>query len=169
MKIETPREFFDHVVTPDVEALKGNAIDLRCVYHACTSLLSLRDWVQRSHRGVAWQYCTIKQPTFKGVRDFQSALEILDKRFAIITDIANASKHMVLDPNRSRTQLDGNANTEVQMMHGGGLGSGPLGAAPLGGMAYRIAVKIGQTYHDVLDCVIGIYAIWQVLMSENSW
>jgi hypothetical protein len=50
----------------------------------------------------------------------------LDQRFAIVTDIANAAKHIILDQNRSRTNLYGSANTEVQEIHGGHLGAAPL-------------------------------------------
>jgi hypothetical protein len=46
-KIETPREFFDYVVDLDVRDFSVEVDDLRAAYHACNSLLSLRDWVFR--------------------------------------------------------------------------------------------------------------------------
>jgi hypothetical protein len=95
-------------------------------------------------------------------------LETVDGRFAIVTDIANASKHMVLDQNRSRTNLYGNANTEVQQS-GGPLGSGPLGSGPLGGSSSSIVVKIDSQFHDVKDCVIAVHGAWRNLLNENSW
>jgi hypothetical protein len=42
-KIETPREFFEHIVELDVEDFIETPTDLRLAYHSCTSLLSFRD------------------------------------------------------------------------------------------------------------------------------
>jgi hypothetical protein len=168
-RIETPREFFDHVVEVDVSEFLTNPLDLRAAYHACNSLLNLRDWVLTMHKTRPWSSGGAAKQPFAGTGQLQQALEALDQRFAIVTDIANASKHMVLDPARSRTKLGGNANTEVQQVHGGALGSGPIGAAPIGGTSSRIVVKIDDQFHDVRDCVTAVHAIWCNLLTENSW
>jgi hypothetical protein len=168
-RIENPREFFDNVVTPDFQDLNANRSDLRLAYHACTSLLSLRDWVCCEHRGKPWNAQGKAQAPFAKANDLQNALKTLNSDFDIVTDIANASKHMVLDSKRSRTPLWGNANTEVQQIHGGAIGSGPIGAAPIGGSSSRIVVNINQTYHDVFGCIWAVYAAWDKLMQENSW
>jgi hypothetical protein len=168
-KIETPREFFDHVVDPDVSEFLANPLDLRAAYHACNSLLSLRDWVHTRHKTRPWSSGGAAKQPFAGKGQFQGALEALDQRFAIVTDIANASKHMILDQNRSRTNLAGNANTEVQQSHGGAIGSGPIGAAPIGGTSSRIVVKIDNQFPDVKDCVTAVHAVWRNLLAENSW
>lgn len=140
----------------------------RAAYHACNSLLSLRDWVLQAYRGNAWSRKGAGQQPFANALQVQRALEALDIRFAIVTDIANASKHMVLDPDRSRTTLYGSANTEVETI-GGPLGSAPLGAAPLGGSISRIVVKIGNQSHDVKDCITAVHGIWRDLLAENAW
>src|SRR5271166_6097744 len=129
-KIETPSEFFTEVVDVDVSEFQKNPIDLRIAYHACNSLLSLRDWVAETHKNKSWSHGGIPQPLFGSGIQLQKALESLEHKFAIVTDIANASKHMVLDQKRSRTNLYGNANTEVQQF-GGPIGSGPISAAPI--------------------------------------
>ncbi len=84
-----------------------------------------------------------------------------------MTDIANASKHMVLD-RRARTGLWGSANVENQST-GGAIGGGPIGGAPIGGTSDRLVVKIDNTFHDVLDCVTAVHTVWIKLMRENTW
>jgi len=103
------------------------------------------------------------------VNQLQQELEALDKNFAITYDIANASKHMILDPKRRRTNLWGAANAEVQQTYSGALGASPLGAGPIGASSSRIVVKIDNQFHDVRACVIGVHAVWAKLISENSW
>jgi hypothetical protein len=167
-KIETPRGFFDHVVDINVSEFSAHPLDLRAAYNACTSLLSLRDWIVETHRNTPWSAGGAPKPPFASKGDLQQALEVMDSRFAIVTDIANASKHMVLDPNRRRTNLYGSANTEVQSI-GGGIGGGPIGGAPIGGATASIVVKIDDKFHDVMDCVTAVHAILRGLMTENSW
>ncbi|WP_334151571.1 hypothetical protein [Hyphomicrobium sp.] len=167
--IKTPREFFDHLVEKDVTEFIKNPNDLRIAYHACTSLLSLRDWVVHEHANKPWAHSGTSQVLFSTTGGLQSALEEIDRRFAIITDIANASKHMVLDPKRKqRTNLWGAANTAV-MTIGGPVGAAPVGATPVAGSVSSIMVEINHTYHCVLECVIAGRGIWRTLMTENTW
>jgi hypothetical protein len=42
-KIETPREFYTNVVEIDIIEFLDKPDDLRLAYHACVSLVSLRD------------------------------------------------------------------------------------------------------------------------------
>jgi hypothetical protein len=168
-RIETPREFFDHVVDVDVSDFLKNSTDLRVAYHACNSLLSLRDWIVTKCGKKGWSWEKVAQQPFEGALQLQKALEAIDQRFAIVPDIANASKRVVLDRSRSRTNLYGNVNTEINPVHRGILAGGPLGAAPLAGSSPRIVVKIDTTNHDVRDCVGAAHAIWRNLLAENSW
>lgn len=55
------------------------------------------------------------------------------------------------------------------MTIGGPIGSAPLNATPIGGTVSVIVVNIDNTYHDVLDCVTVVRAIWRSLMTENAW
>lgn len=168
-RIETPREFFDHVVEVDVaECLRGEP-DLRKAYHACISLFSLRDWIVETCKGRQWMSSGVAQPAIATKKQFLKSLVGLDGKFAIVTDIANASKHMMLEPGRGETTLYGAANTEIHttggMIAGGGIGFGPIA----GSSASRIMVKIGNQFHDVKDCIISVGDLWRRLMTENSW
>ena len=169
IKIATPREFFDHVVEKDVSEFASQATDLRSAFHACISLLSLRDWIVHVYKNKHWTHSGTAQPIITGKRKFQQALNDIDVRCGIVTDIANASKHMVLDPSSGpNTNLWGNANTAVHF-YGGPLGSAPLGVAPVGGTISVIKVKIDRNYHDVLDCARATHSIWKGLMKDNAW
>jgi hypothetical protein len=175
-KIETPRDFFDHVVEVDVSEFRANRLDLRAAYHACSSLLSLRDWVVESYKCKPWIFGGLAQKQFVRVGELQTSLEAIEPKFAIVTDIANASKHMVLDPKRRRTNLHGNANTEV---HGfsspsaarfsGGISGAPISALPISGGPGHVLVKIDHDFHDVEACILAVHSAWTRILIENSW
>lgn len=177
-KIETPREFFDHVVNPDVDDFINGPTDLRRAYHACTSLLSLRDWIVKSYFKQNWSWQKQAQSRITTTGEIQKALNAIDKSFEITTDIANASKHMVLDPNRRQTELYGAANVEIRTATtaagGSALGAAMLNSAMLNEAptivaTERIRVQIGSVHFDVLSCVVKARAIWDSLMGENAW
>jgi hypothetical protein len=166
-KIENTREFFDHVVTPDFNDLSTDRTNLRLAFHACTSLLSLRDWVHHAYRNTPWKARGTPQAPFASKKALQGALSNLNSEVDIVTDIANASKHMVLI--EGYTPLYGSKDVVIRVNHGGALGSGPLGAAPLGGSSSRIVVKINNNHHDVFGCISGVHSLWDQLMQENNW
>ncbi len=76
-KIDTPHDFFEHVVERDFEDFKGDAIDLRLAYHACTALLSLRDWIKQSYQGKPWSAGGTVQVPFNNAMQLQVALKRL--------------------------------------------------------------------------------------------
>jgi hypothetical protein len=167
-KIETLNEFFAHIVKVDVEEFLNHEPNLRAAYHACTSLLSYRDWVLTAHRGKSWSHARASLAPVTGKQKFQQALEVIEPSFAIVTDIANASKHMILDIGMARTTLWGNANTEIEIL-GGAVGSAPIGAGAVGGSTRSTRVKIGNKSFDVRACVEKVYNVWILLNAENSW
>jgi len=178
VKIETPREYFDNVVELDVKDFIDEPTDLRRAYHACISILSLRDWIVKTHNSKRWLWQTKDQGLLKSKKQLQEALNVIDKSFEITTDIANASKHMVLEPDRRQTNLYGSANVEIMTVTSSSAGAlvGTaipggflLNQAPLVFSTNRIRVKIDSTYFDVLTCVVTARAIWVSLLQENSW
>jgi hypothetical protein len=115
--LQTPKEFLDHVAGPDMaDFSRPEQANLRVAFHACTSLLSLRDWVAAKYDGSKWtDGTTVFGPIDKSkpVPTFQKDLVSVEPNFEIIFDIANASKHMVLDSARSLTELHGAANVAI--------------------------------------------------------
>ena len=55
-----------------------------------------------------------KQRPFTTKRELQAELGHLHDEFRIITDVANASKHLALDKKRRRTLAEGVANVQIQ-------------------------------------------------------
>lgn len=166
--IETPKDFFGHIVTPDTSDFLTGEPNLRAAYHACNSLLSYRDWVFTAYGGNTWLGEGVPQPAITSKRQFQTALEAIESAFSIVTDISNASKHMVLTDGLKRTELYGNANTTVTIMSGG-FGDGAFGEDAFAGDTRSINVKIGGTFHDVRECVSKVFDAWTRLNAENSW
>jgi len=167
-KIETPAKFFQHIVTEDVSHFLSTEANLRAAYHACTSLLSYRNWILAAYKGSGWSSNNVAQAALVGADRFQRALETIEPHFATVTDLANASKHMILDSKRARTELYGNANTQVEEV-GGSIGESAIGEIAVAGSTRCINVKIGDAYHDVRPCVQTVFKAWQELNIENSW
>jgi len=60
-RIETPQQFFEYVVVPDVSEFLERELNHRAAYHACISLLSYRDWVVKNHVGEVWSLAGVRQ------------------------------------------------------------------------------------------------------------
>jgi hypothetical protein len=73
-----------------VSEFRANPVDLRVAYHACISLLSLRDWSVVSHKNKAWQSGGVPQNPFITQGDLAGSLSALDARFDVVADVANA-------------------------------------------------------------------------------
>jgi hypothetical protein len=177
-KIESPHDFYKHVVVVDILEFNNKADDLRLAYHVCISLLSLRDWVEVTYKGKAWQWNGTPRTPWSGRNDLQSQLQSIHYEFGIITDVANASKHLKLDKSRSRTKAEGIANVHVQSI------STTLGGALLGAMGFNttmfseapevvtedsVVINDGGKLYDVRTSVESINLIWLKLFSENNW
>ena len=170
--ISTPKEFLLHIVDPDMEEFaREGEYSLRSAYHACVSLLSLRDWVGKDHDGKMWSYKsrqigTIDQGRLKG--GFGTDLVNIESDFEIVFDVANASKHMVLNPRQRLTPLYGFANVYIQVT------SGAFDISAFAPGAFQTAqqcifVKVDTHYHDLLACAQKVHAIWKELFAENGW
>lgn len=177
-KIETPREFYANVVAVDILEFGNKPDDLRLAYHACVSLLSLRDWVFSKSVGTSWQWMGTAQRPFTSKGEFQAHLEIIHNEFRIITDVANASKHLILDKKRRRTQAEGVANVHIQStttLIGGallgimGLNTTMLNEAPKSVTEDSVVINDGGKLYDVKTSVKSTSNVWLGLMTENNW
>lgn len=172
--ISTPKEFLINVVKPDMDDLKSSSCtELRAAYHACISLLSLRDWVGLHHDGKPWQYKSVHQGVIDKSRlkaGFGADLISIDDSFAKVFDIANASKHMVLDSKQKLTDLYGSANVHIQPIGSSILGEAILDEMILGSAGTpTIFVQIGKDFFEVLPLADKVYEIWKELFDENGW
>jgi hypothetical protein len=168
--LETPKEFLNHVVDVDMaEFSAAGQAELRLAYHACISLFSLRDWVSRAQHGKAWTYNGTVHPVMEHDKPgvFYRELINIDPAFGVIADIANATKHMVLE--RGLTSLYGAANVHVVVVSASSDGTTSSPSSSAAPSSMRVAVQIGSDFIDVLDQAKIVHDIWQKLFNENSW
>jgi hypothetical protein len=168
-KIDTPQEFFQHIVSTDVSVFLNNEPALRTAYHACNSLLSYRDWIFATQKGKPSQCLRTALGPLSSKRQFQKALELADPGFAIVADIANASKHLILEADRVGAGLRSNGDIQVEHIDGTFDNGGPFGSVPFGQTIKTIYVVIGQHRHDVVVSVGTTYETWVKLNAENRW
>jgi hypothetical protein len=177
-KIETPREFYTNVVAIDIIEFRTKPDDLRLAYHACVSLLSLRYWIFEKYKSLPWTWMSNAQPIFTTKNTFQSRIELLLDDFRIITDVANASKHLTLDKNRRRTQAEGVANVQIQSITTY-VGGAVIGAFALNTTTFNqpptvvtvdsVIIDDGGKLYDVKMSVESTNRIWEQLLVENNW
>jgi hypothetical protein len=175
-RIDTPSDFYKHVVQQDINELRTKPDALCLVYHACISLLSLRDWVVYKYKNTPWTSRSVMQPPFISNGDMQNRLEGLHDEFRIIYEVANLSKHLHLD--RKRTQADGIANVEIKSITtftGGAMPGGYMfNTAMLNEPAQAstrnsVFINDGGKLYDVPMSVEATNAIWSELFAENTW
>jgi hypothetical protein len=134
-------------------------------------LLALRDWVFETQKGTIWTFRSQQYGPLSGKTKFLEDLCTIEPDFEIVSDIANASKHMVLDTGRRLTELYGAANVHVQSHGGSGLlGFNALGGGAIGSVPTQtIFVQIGTAFHPVVEPANKVHGVWKELFAENSW
>ena len=165
-KIDTPQDFFEHIVSTDVSDFLNRKPALRTAYHACNSLLSYRDWIFATYKGKRWRHLGIAHEPFSSRNQFQKALERADTSFAIVADIANAAKHLILETNRAG--LKGNSDTQIEIVDGTVNGA-PINTVAINETLHTIYVNIGERRHDVVASVRNVHDTWVKLNAENRW
>ena len=153
--IETPQQFFEGIVAPDVTEFLERELSHRSAYHACNSLLSYRDWVVQKHSGKVWSINRVTQGPLGETGKFQEALNAYDRSFGIVREIANFSKHVTA------------SSPVLHEVHAPG--AGPRNEAPSGAMKRVFTIEMGTESHDVRDSVQTAFVEWQKLNRENSW
>lgn len=168
-RLRTASDFLTHIATPDVQEFQAKPLDLRCAFHACISLLSLRDWVAEGHQGADWHLQGKKQTQLVGNESnrrgsLQTVLRSALKQVALVSDVANGAKHMKLS--RDYTDMQGGANTVVQVCTtGGGYSSGSSRPMPKD----LIVAEVGPDQVDVLQSVRDLHKLWLAIFAENRW
>jgi hypothetical protein len=134
-------------------------------------LFALRDWVFETHKGTTWTFRSQQYRPLSGKTKFLEDLCAIESDFEIVSDIANASKHMVLNTDRRLTELHGAANVHIQSHGGSGLlGFGAWGGGAIGSVPTQtIFVQIGTAFHPVLERANKVHGVWKELFAENGW
>jgi hypothetical protein len=160
LHIITAKEFMRDVVEPDYADARLNVESIRHAFHATVALFSLRDWVFSEFFGKSgWSYGN-------DLGAFQRYLERQCPEFAIISDVANAAKHLELDRSRSG-QIQGARCVRVSGGSGflgfGAIGGGPISSAP------TIEIEYANDRLPLLWIAEKVLEMWRRLFAANGW
>jgi hypothetical protein len=160
--VQTAVDFFKQILEPDYRECIAAPADLRKAFHAAASLFHLRDWVAATGS---------PNPTKGELKKLQSDLQAkLEGRcglFAIIRDVANASKHLKLTINPS-TSVTGAADIRSQEIATAAYGH--LGGYGVTG-AYGPVLAVVITPEGVVfaQAAAKVYEMWKEVFREKGW
>ena len=126
VSIRTPSEFRNQIMEPDYEAFMQAPSDLRLAFHAATSLFHLCDWVA----------CAQSIPRFHLQRELEARCEY----FGLISDVANAGKHLKLTISSGSMAEAGEGQLDKFGVFGYGISRGGYGHAGAYGLVPVIIV-----------------------------
>lgn len=119
-------EFFDIHVMPTYEDWSKDPINIRLAMSAAVVLNHMADYVWHTYKALD----PVRIFNTKTCGDFRAELAIRNPHFAIIRDVAEAHKHLMLD--RNSRVLTSTEQTSVGTTNWGntGFGTGPFGGGP---------------------------------------
>jgi hypothetical protein len=160
--VQTSVDFFRQVLEPDYRECIAAPADLRKAFHAAASLFHLRDWIAATESPNP-----TKEELKKLQSDLQAKLVARCEFFAIIRDVANASKHLklIMKPSTSVT------------------GAADIRSQEIATAAYNVAggYNVAGAYGPVLAVVIipegvvfaeaaaKVYEMWKEVFREKGW
>jgi hypothetical protein len=159
-KVDTSALFKAIVVDEDYQEFKRDPANLRLAYHLGLGLFHLRDWT-------FWEYGGTSTMPYSTMGCYQTYLESQCKDFGYIRDLANAVKHVELDPSkRPSTQMVGLANTKVSFA--------AFSSTAFQPNAFKTkTVIVSQTsptdYVDFDKAADAVMSMWNRLFSTNGW
>jgi len=147
--IQTPREFFDQVVTPDCEELRSNPGDVRIAFHASTSLHHLREWVLKA-----------SLTEHKRLDEYSPDLYQRCPDLKVIRDLASNAKHFPPDPGKA------------EKMEVGVSAASAIGCVARLGQSKQtqvIAKKDDGSRQWMIPIILNAYSFWKKEFLDNGW
>jgi hypothetical protein len=173
-QLTTAADFWSQMVVPDCEEFRSDQANLRRALHSANSLFHMHEWVFHTHENTVRTTFTHFNKSGALVpvgdsTDFANALEHRHPDFGRIRGIANAGKHLKLEPRGIRPVPNAPrdaANTRIQTTaYGqGGFGQGPYGGGP------RVMLE-GADGNDMEFSAIleSVFKMWEGLIAANNW
>jgi hypothetical protein len=136
--IQTPQDYWDHILVLDYNDCMASADDLRLAFHCAVSLFHMTDWVYITHKSKIDASFRFKDKAgttrpVSNEKEFANALRDIHADFELIRQIANTAKHLKLTNTSTHPNAQSHAaNTAIQSTgYGqGGFGQGPYGGTP---------------------------------------
>lgn len=151
-QITSANEYFDNVVSPDFRDYVNDLGSLRKAFQCAGSLFHMHDWVYREF------FAEI--PDCKDEKAFSKKLAEQCSSFAIVRDIANASKHMILNSEKMRKVRSVSA-LSIGWVEGGFIG-------PFDG-SLRVLVQTDSGYEVFGELAHDVLSMWLDMLRERSW
>jgi hypothetical protein len=146
--VQTSVDFFRQVLEPDYRECIAAPADLRKAFHAAASLFHLRDWIAATESPNP-----TKEELKKLQSDLQAKLVARCEFFAIIRDVANASKHLKLIMKPS---------TSVAYNVAGGYNV----AGAYGPVLAVVIIPEGVVF---AEAAAKVYEMWKEVFREKGW
>lgn len=151
--ISTPGEYWSSVVSVDVEQHLEDRANIRKAFHAAVSLYHVWDWGKQhaESRNEKW-------PDHK-------SLYAKCPEFATLQDLANAFKHLKLNPKRRKTNISG--ASEVQLRTGA-FQEGAFDADAFD--MDKLELDIDETEPLQITSIIrAVHSMWQEELQKRGW
>ena len=182
-EIKTGREFLTAVVSPDVAAFLSDRTSLRLAFHACISLLSLRDWIAEDFQDRPWQWKGSTLPLIDSHLSEKkrriivgNALNTASQIEAeegwhgsmdIIWNVGNSAKHMKLTS--AWKKIAGSANVHLMAVQSGAFDPNVFDASAFQVEIEAVVVHVGNEYLDLSIFVKRLHDVCVELFDENKW
>ena len=155
-QLNSAEGYFLNVLTPNRDAFFENESTFVNALNFATSLYHFHDWLHDQHRAAL--EARFGQPLPKPW-NLWAEVEKAGQNFGYIRDLANASKHVVID-RKTSTSMSHIANTHiVSTGYGmGGFGQGRYGGGP------NVVFDDGGSQISFDQCASDLFAYWKNLL-----
>jgi hypothetical protein len=111
--LDSARKYYDWVLKKQYDDFFNNPADFRLLINLCMSLFHFHEWLFEEYPSELQTEFSQSQP-IRNAGAFWGLVEVRDRRFGFVRDIANASKHvrLTIRPSTTMTHI---ANTEIQV------------------------------------------------------
>jgi hypothetical protein len=171
-QFKTASDFWSKMVVPDYEEYCEKSADLRAALHAAISLFHMADWVFHAHEGAVKAAFTFSdkngavQPV-SCAEHFATSLEQRCDDFGRIRGIANATKHLRLNPSGIRPVRNAPRNAANTLVQTTGFGEGGYGQGPYGG-GPRVMLE-GSPDMEFSEIAKAVFDMWKSLKLAYGW
>jgi len=155
--LKDARDYFERVVNPNYQEFIATPGSFRTAFNMALSLFNMRDWVFVLNKADAERVCC---ETFATKRSLWDHVQRKIPEARSIRDVANASKHVVLDEHHS-TSMTHIANTSIASF---GYGEGTYGVGRFAGATVVMAQDGEEVSMD--KCAAAVFEFWERLLAK---
>jgi len=156
-RLEGARNYFNEVLKPNFDEFMGTPSSFRTAFNLVSALLHMHEWVFAYDKAAAETYFRAQ---FARPWPLWEHIEKVQPKAKFIRDVANASKHVVIDRNPS-TSMSHQANTSIQTA---GFGEGGYGVGRYSAPSVMMSEGAGEVSLD--DCARAVFDVWDTFIKS---